>query len=211
VKLYTYFRSTSSYRVRIALNIKGVSYEPAFVHLLRNGGEQRSAAYRAINPQGRLPSLVLDNGAILTQSSAILEYIEETWPTPPLLPDEPAERARVRAVAAIVGCDIHPLHNIGPLTHLRLTFGQDETAVSGWIAHWIGDGLNAVDDLISDEGWCFGSRPGLADVYLVPQLFAARRFGVDLEPFRRIRRVEALAAANSAFMMASPPQQPDAE
>jgi maleylacetoacetate isomerase len=211
VKLYTYFRSTSSYRVRIALNIKGVRYESSFVHLLRNGGEQHSAAYRAINPQGRLPSLVLDSGAILTQSPAILEYIEETWPTPPLLPDEPADRAHVRAVAAIVGCDIHPLHNIGPLTYIRQAFGQDETAVSGWIAHWIGEGLSAVDALIGDEGWCFGSRPGMADVYLVPQLFAARRFSVDLKPFRRIRRVEALAAAHAAFVMASPPQQPDAE
>lgn len=211
VRLFTYFRSTSSYRVRIALNLKGAPYEPVLVHLLRNRGEHRSAAYRAINPQGRLPSLVLDDGVVLTQSPAILEYIEERWPTPPLLPVACVDRAHVRAVAAIIGCDIHPLHNIGPLTHIRQTFGQQEPAVLEWIARCIGDGLTAVEALIGDEGWCLGPEPGMADVYLVPQVFAARRFGVDLARVPRIRRVEALAADNAAFVMASPSQQPDAE
>lgn len=151
MKLYTYWRSTSSYRVRVALALKGIETEQTIVHLVRSGGEQNAAEYRAINPQGRVPTLVLDDGSILTQSPAILEFLEEVFPTPKLLPSDPVLRARVRAVAAIIGCDIHPLHNIGSLNHLRRTFGRSEPEISHWIAKWIGQGLAAVEALIGDK------------------------------------------------------------
>lgn len=211
MKLYTYWRSTSSYRVRIALALKGLEAEQAFVHLVRNGGEQHGAAYRAINPQGRVPSLALDDGTVLTQSPAILEYLEEAYPAPPLLPADPTGRAKVRAVAGIIACDIHPLHNVGPLNYLRRTLGQDEPAVHGWIATWITQGLTAVEALIGDGPYCFGDTPGLADIHLIPQLYAARRFGVALEAYPRILRVEAHAIEHPAFVKAHPANQPDSE
>jgi len=211
MKLYTYWRSTSSYRVRIALALKKVEAEQAFVHLVRNGGEQNSPGYRALNPQGRVPALELDDSTILIQSPAILEYLEEVYPTPSLLPGDPAARARVRAVASIIGCDIHPLHNVGPLTHLRKVLGRSEQEVSDWIAAWIGQGLSAVEALIGDQGFCFGSDPTMADVYLLPQLYAARRFSVPLDAYPRILRVEKLAGEHPAFRSAHPSAQPDAE
>ncbi|ACL56196.1 maleylacetoacetate isomerase [Methylobacterium nodulans] len=210
MKLYGYWRSTSSYRLRIALALKGLAVETVPVHLLRDGGEQRRAAYRAINPQGRVPSLVLNGGQVLIQSPAIIEYLEETVPAPPLLPADPVARARVRAVAALIGCDIHPLHNIGPLSLLRQDFGRSEAEVAAWIARWIGDGFAAVEALIDGETYCFGAEPGLADVYLVPQVYAARRFGVPLEPYPKIRRVAVRAEAHPAFRAAHPDAQPDA-
>ncbi|MEH3145584.1 MAG: maleylacetoacetate isomerase [Methylobacterium frigidaeris] len=206
--LHDYWRSTSSYRLRIALALKGLSPERAPVHLVR--GEQREPAYLGLNPQGRVPTLVLDDGAVLTQSPAIVEYLEEVHPAPPLLPADPLARARARAVAAIVGCDVHPLHNVAVLAHLRGPLGRPEEEVSAWIARWIGDGFAAIEALIGDEGYCFGPEPGLADLYLVPQLYAARRFGVPLDVYRRILRVEALAAEHPAFAAAHPSQQPDA-
>ncbi|AWB25939.1 maleylacetoacetate isomerase [Methylobacterium currus] len=209
--LYGYWRSTSSYRLRIALALKGLTPEQAPVHLVRNGGEHRSEAYRRINPQGRVPSLVLDDGSVLIQSPAIIEYLEEVYPDPPLLPADPVARARVRAVAAIVGCDIHPLHNVGPLNHLRRDLGQPEEAVAAWIGHWISDSFAAIEALIGEDGHCFGPEPGLADVYLVPQVYAARRFAVPLEPFPRIVRATTLAEAHPAFQAAHPSRQPDAE
>jgi maleylacetoacetate isomerase len=211
VKLYTYWRSTSSYRVRIALALKAIEAEQTFVHLVRNGGEQNAAEYREINPQGRVPSLVLDDGAVLTQSPAILEFLEEAFPTPALLPSDPVLRAKVRAVAAIIGCDIHPLHNIGPLNHLRRSFGLSEPEISDWIAKWIGQGLAAVEALIGDSGYCFGPNPSLADVYLVPQLYAARRFKVPLEAYPRVARVDWHASEHPAFQRAHPANQADAE
>lgn len=211
MKLYGYWRSTSSYRVRIALALKGVAVEHVPVHLVRGGGEQLQPGYRAINPQARLPSLVLDDGTVLTQSPAILEYLEERYPDPPLLPADPVARAHVRAVAAIVGCDIHPLHNSGPLNHLRRDLGTAEPAVQAWIARWIGDGFAAIEALIGPDGFCFGPEPGLADVYLAPQLYAAKRFAVPLEAYPGIRRVDALCEAHSAFGSAHPARQPDAE
>lgn len=212
MKLYGYWRSTSSYRVRIALNLKGLRAEPVFVHLVRHGGKQHDPDYRRLNPQGRVPTLVLEDGSVITQSPAIIEYIEEIHPLPPLLPSDPVRRAHVRAVAAIIACDIHPLHNVGPLTHLRKTLQHEEPEVSGWIAEWIGQGLAAVEALIEDgDGYCFGPGPGLADVYLIPQLYAARRFNVPLGAYPRILRVEALAADNDAFREAHPSVQPDAE
>lgn len=208
MKLYGYWRSTSSYRLRIALALKGITAEQAFVHLVR--GEQKAEAYRALNPQGRVPTLVLDDGSVLTQSPAIVEYLEEVFPNPPLLPADPVARAKVRAVAAIIGCDVHPLHNIGPLNYLRGPLGRSEEEVSGWIATWIDQGFAAVETMIGEDGYCFGPAPGLADVYLVPQLYAARRFGVPLEAYPRILRVEKLAEEHSAFQVAHPAKQADA-
>ncbi|MGE7413064.1 maleylacetoacetate isomerase [Methylobacterium tarhaniae] len=211
MKLYGYWRSTSSYRLRIALALKGLTPEPMPVHLVRNGGEHRGEAYRRINPQGRVPSLALDDGSVLIQSPAIIEYLEEVYPEPPLLPADPVARARVRGVAAIIGCDIHPLYNVGPLNHLRRDLGRSEEEVGAWIGRWISEGFAAVEALIGDDGYCFGPIPRLADVYLVPQVYAAERFAVPLAPFPRITRVAALAAAHPAFAMAHPARQPDAE
>jgi maleylacetoacetate isomerase len=211
MKLYGYWRSTSSYRLRIALALKGLSPEQVPLHLVRDGGEQLKPAYRAINPQGRVPSLALDDGTVLIQSPAIIEYLEEVYPEPALLPADPVARAKIRGVAAIIGCDIHPLHNSGPLAYLRRRLGLGDEAVSGWIATWIGDGFRAVEALIGEDGYCFGPQPGLADVYLVPQLYAARRFGVPLDAYPKILRADALASVHEAFAAAHPSRQPDAE
>lgn len=211
MKLYTYWRSSAAYRVRIALALKGIRAEQVPIHLVRNGGEHRGEAFRAVNPQMRVPALELDDGTVLTQSPAILEYLEEVHPDPPLLPGDPVARAKVRAVAATIACDIHPLHNVGPLNHLRGEFGASEEAVARWIGTWIGRGFEAIERLIGDEGFCFGAAPTLADVCLVPQVYAARRFGVPLEAFPRIRRVEETAAAHSAFASAHPTRQADAQ
>lgn len=211
MKLYTYWRSTSSYRLRIALALKGISVESVPVHLVRDGGEHTKPAYRAVNPQGRVPALALDDGTVLTQSPAIIEYLEEVQPLPALLPSDPVRRAKVRAVAAIIGCDIHPLHNAAPLNHLRRIFGRSEPEVQGWIETWIAQGFSAVEALIGEDGYCFGPEPGLADIYLLPQLYAAHRFGVPLDAFPKIRRVEALASEHPAFRLAHPSNQPDAE
>lgn len=209
--LYDYWRSTSSYRIRIAMTLKGVEAEREAVHLVRDGGEHRSPAYRAINPQARVPSLRLDDGTTLTQSPAIIEYLEERYPDPPLLPADPVARAKVRAVAAIIGCDVHPLHNVGPLTMLRRDLGQGDAAVSAWIARWVGEGLAAVEALIPGHTFCFGPEPSLADVYLVPQLYAARRFSVPLEQLVRVLAAERAALVHPAFVAAHPSRQPDAE
>lgn len=211
MKLYGYWRSTSSYRLRIALALKGVQVEQSPVHLVRSGGEHLSAPYRELNPQARVPIVQLDDGTILTQSPAIIEYLEELHPDPPLLPTAPIARAKVRAVAAMIGCDVHPLHNVGPLNMLRRDLGCTDAQVADWIARWTGDGFRAVEALIGDDGFAFGSEPGLADVYLLPQVYAARRFSVLLDAFPRIRRVESLADAHPAFQAAHPSRQPDAE
>lgn len=205
--LYTYYRSTSSYRVRIALALKGLQARHIPVNLIADGGEHRQPAYRAINPQGRVPALRSDDGALLIQSPAIIEYLEERYPQFPLLPADPVERARQRGVAALIGCDVHPLHNAAVLNRLR-GLGLDEEQVQQWIGHWIGEGLRAVEALIGDQGFCFG-EPGLADVYLLPQLYAARRFNVDLAPYPRIARVERLALEHPAFLQAHPDAQAD--
>ncbi|MEN0105935.1 MAG: maleylacetoacetate isomerase [Pseudomonas sp.] len=205
--LYSYYRSTSSYRVRIALALKGVAYHSLPVNLIADGGEHRKPAYRAINPQGRVPALRTEDGAIVVQSPAIIEYLEECYPQPPLLPAAPLERAHVRSVAALIGCDIHPLHNVAVLNRLR-GLGIEENDVNEWIGHWISEGFAAIEQLIGDQGFCFGA-PGLADIYLLPQVYAARRFAVDLTPYPRILRVEALALEHPAFQAAHPANQPD--
>lgn len=211
MKLYTYWRSTASYRVRIALAMKGVEAEQSYVHLVRDGGENRKPAFRAVNPQMRLPALELGDGTVLTQSPAILEYLDEVYPAPPLLPGDAIGRARVRAVAATIACDIHPLHNVGPLNHLRQRLDIPEDQVSNWIGTWIGRGFEAVERLIEDDGFCFGEEPTLADVCLIPQLYAARRFAVPLDAYPKILRVEERAAAHPAFVAAHPSRQLDAE
>ena len=186
---------------------EGLDYQSLPVNLVRDGGEHRQPAYLALNPQGRVPALQVDEGELLIQSPAIIEYLER-YPQPALLSSDPLRRARERGVAALVGCDIHPLHNASVLNLLR-QWGHDEEQVRQWIGHWVGQGLAAVEQLIGDQGWCFGDRPGLADVYLVPQLYAAERFGVALDAWPRIRRVADLAAAHPAFRQAHPANQPD--
>ena len=206
MELYTYYRSTSSYRLRIALALKQLEYQSVPVNLLK--GEQREAEFLALNPQGRVPALRIDSGELLVQSPAILEYLEEVYPQPALLPQSPVARAQARAVAALIGCDIHPLHNVSVLNQLR-ELGHDDTQVNAWIGHWITQGLAAVEQLIGDTGFCFGDVPGLADVYLIPQLYAAERFNIDLSGWPRIRRVAALAEEHDAFVQAHPSRQPD--
>lgn len=205
--LFTYYRSTASYRVRIALALKGLTAHAIPVNLIRDGGEHLKPAYTAINPQGRVPALRLDEGEVIIQSMAIIEYLEESFTKPALLPMDLIERARHREVAALIGCDIHPLHNVAVLNRLR-GLGHDESDVNAWIGHWIGKGLHAIEALIGDEGFCLGAV-GLADVYLLPQVYAARRFNVDMSGLPRIRRVEALASQHPAFQHAHPDAQPD--
>jgi maleylacetoacetate isomerase len=207
VRLYTYFRSSAAYRVRIALNLKGVAYEAVPVNLLK--GEQRQEDYRAVNPQQRVPSLDI-GGAILTQSPAILEYLDEVYPEPPLLPVGAANRARVRAVASLIACDIHPLNNSGTLAYLKTRLGHDQAAANEWYAHWVREGFDTVEGLIEPGPYAFGSRITLADVYLVPQVFNARRFNVPLDAYPKIATVDAACAGLKAFQDAAPASQPDA-
>ncbi|RMT84475.1 Maleylacetoacetate isomerase [Pseudomonas viridiflava] len=208
VDLFTYYRSTSSYRVRIALALKGIEPAAIPVNLLRDGGEQLKPEFRMVNPQGRVPTLRLDSGEVITQSPAIIEYLEERYPTPPLLARDLTLRARQRAVAALIGCDIHPLHNVAVLNRLR-SLGHEEQVVSSWIDHWISEGLKAVEQLIDDDRFCFGDTPSVADVYLLPQLYAAHRFNVDLDACPRIRQVEQQALQHPAFLQAHPDAQSD--
>ncbi|MET1068893.1 MAG: maleylacetoacetate isomerase [Pseudomonas prosekii] len=209
MQLYTYYRSTSSYRVRIALALKGLDYQALPVNLIAaSGGEHRQAPYLALNPQGRVPALRTDDDQLLIQSPAIIEYLEERYPQVPLLSKDLAARAHERGVAALIGCDVHPLHNVSVLNKLR-QLGHDETQVAEWIGHWTSQGLAAVEQLIGDAGYCFGDEPGLADVYLIPQLYAAQRFNIALDAYPRICRVAALAATHPAFIQAHPANQPD--
>ncbi len=209
--LQSFWRSGAAYRLRIGLNLKGVAYDTVPVHLVRNGGEHNSPAYRRINPQGRVPTLILDDGHSLLQSPAIIEWLEETYPLPPLLPKDLVARAKVRGVAALIGCDIHPLGNLGPLNYLRSNFGADSAACAAWVGHWITSGFTAVEALIEDGDFCFGRGPTIADIYVVPQVFGARRFNVPLDAFPKISRVAAHCATLDAFSSAAPENQPDAE
>ncbi|MBA2411406.1 MAG: maleylacetoacetate isomerase [Burkholderiaceae bacterium] len=209
MKLYTYFRSSAAYRTRIALNLKGLPYETVPVHLVR--GEQRFPAFEAINPQMRLPTLTLSEGETLIQSLAIIEYLDDVYPDPPLLPADATERAHVRAAAHIVACDIHPLNNSGPLAYLRKTLGQNDEAVNAWIAHWITAGFAALEKLMRPAPYSFGAQVTMADICLVPQVASARRFKVPLDDFPKIVAVDAACAKLSAFEKARPDRQADAE
>jgi maleylpyruvate isomerase len=208
--LHGYWRSTTAYRVRIALALKGVAYEQV-THDLRTGA-QRDAGYRALNPQGLVPALETDD-AVLTQSSAILEWIDETYPGPPLLPVGANDRAIVRAMAATIACDIHPINNLRILNALRTEFGADEAAVQRWIARWIGDGFAALETMVArhGEGFAFGATPTIADCHLVPQVYSAERFAVDLSPYPHLMAAADTARALPAFAAAHPDQQPDAD
>jgi maleylpyruvate isomerase len=209
MKLHGYFRSSASYRVRIALNLKGLSAEHLSYHLRK--GEQRAPDYLAINPQGLVPTLQGD-GAILTQSLAIIEWLDETHPAPPLLPKEPLRRAQVRAFAQALACDTHPIQNLKILGRLR-ELGLSEEKVTDWAAWANREGLAACEKLIAGEAapFCFGEAPTIADLCLVPQLANARRFGVDVAGFPRLLQAEAAAKALKAFADAAPERQPDAE
>jgi len=213
MRLYDYYRSSAAYRVRIALNLKGVTPERVFVHL-RKGG-QRTDDYLELNPQGLVPALALDGGQTLTQSLAIVEWLEETHPQPPLLPADAAGRARVRAIALSIACEIHPLNNLRVLQYLTGTLGASEAQKDGWYKYWIDTGFEALETQLAREKatgrFCHGDAPGLADVCLVPQLANARRFHVDLAPYPTLTRIEAACNALPAFVGAAPANQPDAE
>ena len=208
--LHGYWRSGAAYRTRIALNLKGLAYEQRGVDL--RTGAQRSDAFLRLNPQGMVPALEAD-GAVLTQSPAILEWLEETHPEPPLLPGDAAGRAQVRAMAALVGCDIHPLNNLRVGKALRERFGADQAAVDAWAARWIVPGFTALEALVAHhgKGWSFGETPTLADCYLIPQIYSARRFNVPLDAFPRLLAVEGAATAHPAVAAAHPDRQPDAD
>lgn len=206
-----YFRSSSSYRLRIALALKGVESDYRSVHLLKDGGQQKTPEYRAMNPQMLVPTLEVE-GEALTQSPAILEWLEDTYPDPPLLPADPIDRCKVRAFCAVIGCDIHPLQNLRVLQYLDAEFGADQAAKNAWCQRWIGDGLRAAEALIAgrDTEFAFGATPGMAEVYLMPQLFSATRFDVDLAPMPRLREIGKACEALPAFVNAHPGAQPDA-
>lgn len=212
MKLFTYFRSSAAYRVRIALNMKGLDHEDTFVHLRRQ--DQRTADYMAVNPQGLVPTLV-DDGTTIGQSLAILEYLEERYPSPPLLPRAPAGRARVRQLAMIVACDIHPIDNLKVLNYLTQDLGVDEAGRQRWYRHWVDEGFAALEAILANQAatgkFCHGDRPTLADICLVPQVYNALRFNIDLAVYPTIGRINASCLELPAFADAAPDVQPDAE
>ena len=214
MKLYDYFRSSASYRVRIGLKLKGLEYESVPVHLLKEGGEQLKAEYRAVNPSALVPALE-DNGAIITQSLAILEYLDEVHPMVPLMPRDALGRARVRSLAQAIACDIHPINNLRVLRYLVKQAGMKEDAKNAWYVHWVQQGFAALETQLagsSDTGrFCHGDAPSIADCCLVPQVYNASRFNVDLAPYPTIAAIDAACRELPAFIAAHPAQQPDAE
>jgi maleylacetoacetate isomerase len=211
MKLYTAFRSSAAFRTRIALNLKGLAYEAAFVHLGR--GEHRQPAYAAVNPQALVPTLE-DDGARLVQSLAIIEYLDEKQPEPPLLPRDAAGRARVRSLSLLVACEIHPLNNLRVLQHLKRALGQNDEQVNAWYRHWIADGLQKLEAELAHGArgrFCHGDAPTMADCCLVPQVFNAQRYQCDTAPYPNVMRVFAECMQLDAFERAQPANQPDAE
>jgi len=212
MKLYTYWRSSAAYRVRIALNLKGIGADLVPIHLVRDGGEQHAEAYRSVNPNELVPALVLDDGTSITQSVAIVEYLDEVHGGPRLLPDDPKRRARVRSAALTIACDIHPINNLRVITHLKKAYGRSQSDIVDWMAHWMTLGLHAYRDLIEPTGtFSFGETPSLADACLVPQLYNAKRWNIDIPGIDRLREIEAACLALPAFAAAVPERQPDAE
>lgn len=214
LKLYTYFRSSAAYRVRIALNLKNLGYEAIPVHLVKEGGQHLKAEYRRINPAGAVPALV-DRDLSLSQSLAIIEYLDEAYPYPPLLPGDPAARARVRAIALDIACEIHPINNLRVLKYLTGQLGLSEEQKNAWYRHWVEVGLASVEARLVDHAltgrFCHGDQPTIADCCLVPQVFNARRFGCDLGHVPTVLRIDAECRTLPAFQAAAPENQPDAE
>jgi maleylacetoacetate isomerase len=211
VKLYSFFRSSAAYRVRIALNLKGINYETQSIHLVKDGGRNKLPEFRAINPQMRVPVLVTTAGDVLIQSLAIIEYLDETHPQPPLLPKHPLARARVRALSELIACDIHPLNNTSPLRYLKNNMAQQQSAIDEWYRHWVVAGFEALEELIMPGPFACGSEITMADLCLVPQVYNARRLNVPLERFPKIVGVDRACLAVAAFDRARPENQPDAE
>jgi len=212
MKLYGYFRSTAAYRVRIALALKGMEVEQVGIHLVKEGGQQLKAAYLAKNPQGLVPALELDDGTVITQSLAIIDYLESIEPEPRLAPEDPVQAAKVRAVALTIACDIHPLNNLRVLNYLKGPLARPQEEVDQWYRHWmLKGGLEAVEAMIEGEHFCFGDRPTLADICLIPQIFNARRFKIDLSHLQKITAVDQWCNELPAFLAAHPSRQPDVE
>lgn len=213
--LYSYWRSSAAYRVRIALNLKGLAYQQVPVHLLKDGGQQHAAEYQALNPQQLVPLLVDEaaGGLRIAQSLAILEYLEEVFPLPALLPADPAERAQVRALALHIACDIHPLNNLRVLQYLSTELGVSDQAKDAWYRHWVGTGLAALEEglAVFEGGLSLGERPGYLEACLIPQLYNARRFNCSLDAYPRLLAMAARCESLDAFRLAAPPQQPDAQ
>ena len=211
MKLYTYFRSSAAFRVRIALNLKGLAYEPVFVHLAK--GEHRAAGYAKVNPQGLLPTLELDDGTRLSQSLAIIEYLDEAHPAKPLIPRDVLGKARVRSLSYLIASEIHPVNNLRVLQHLKRALGQNEDQINTWYRHWIADGLAKLEaELSGSRGkFCHGDTPTMADCCLVPQIFNAKRYQSDLAPYPNTMRVFDACMKLDAFDRAQPSRQPDAE
>jgi maleylacetoacetate isomerase len=216
--LHSYFRSSASFRVRIALNLKGLSYDQASVHLVRDGGEQLKPSYRAVNPDGLVPSLTIEEGgasSVLTQSLAIIEYLDEVHPAPPLLPASALDRAFVRSVALQIACEIHPIANLRVLKYLKGEMGVSEAQKQDWYRHWIDLGFASLEQRLSSDSrvrsFVFGDKPTLADVCLVPQVWNARRFEIPLTAYPTIVRIADVAMAHPAFAAAEPGRQPDAD
>lgn len=211
MKLYSYFRSSAAFRARIALNLKGIAYETASIHLQREGGLNLKPEYRAINPQARVPALLLDSGEVLIQSLAIIDYLDETHPNPPFLPKGPIERARVRGISEIIACDIHPLNNTSPLRYLKNKLSHEQAEIDAWYQHWVQEGFTVIEKLIEPSPYTCGAQVTLADICLVPQVYNARRLKVPLDAFPKIQAAEAACMKLDAFQKAKPESQPDAE
>jgi maleylpyruvate isomerase len=211
VKLYTYFRSSAAYRVRIALNLKGLSYDMVSVHLTRDGGQQHKPEFQKVNPQRRVPALELSSGDVLTQSLAIIEYLDEIEPEPPFLPADALERAHVRALAQVVACDIHPLNNLIALQYLKRVLKHEQAEIDAWYHHWVIEGFTALERMLGPGPYAHGAHVSLADICLIPQVFNARRLKVPLDAFPKIVAVEQACLKLPAFDKARPENQPDAE
>jgi maleylpyruvate isomerase len=211
LKLYSYFRSSAAYRARIALNLKGLPYETLPVHLIKDGGHNRRPEYRAVNPQMRVPALVAPGGEVLIQSLAIIEYLDETHPEPPFLPKDPIGRAKVRGLAELIACDIHPLNNTSPLRYLKHQMHQEQSAIDAWYHHWVREGFEALEALLTPGPYACGPSVTLADICLVPQVANARRLKVPLDAFPKIVAVDTACLKLPAFDKARPENQPDAE